>query len=98
MATAKPKREYIVDATYQPTTSADICYEFIENYCYEKKQMKWLVDTLQKSIVDKNGKTRSYPFVNLRADFVNKFFPDIVAPQKPSETMLERALKRAKEK
>lgn len=92
----KEKKEitYRIDADFAPTDINDICIEFIENYCVAKKETGWLVDTVSKSIVDKTGKKRDYPFVSIRADFVKKFFPEIVKGTSKGETIKERILRK----
>ena len=69
---------YRVDSAFVPNDISEICLEFIENYCEAHDEIDWLCDTVSKTITDKNGKKRDYPFVNVRADFVKTFFPDIV--------------------
>lgn len=69
--------EYCISADFVPAKVADICTEFIENYCVANNEVEWLCQKYESTIVDKDGKKRPYPFVNLRADFVTKFFPAI---------------------
>lgn len=92
----KEKKEitYRIDADFTPTDINDICIEFMENYCIAKKETEWLVDTVSKRIVDKKGKERDYPFVSLRADFVKKFFPEIIKGEDKKETIKQRILRK----
>lgn len=74
--------EYRVDADFVPTKTAEIAPEFIENYCVANGKIDWLIEKVQLTITDKNGKVKDYPFVNLRADFVKDFFPSILEGKK----------------
>ncbi len=81
---------YRIDEDFKPSKIGDICSEFIENWCVANNQVDWLVSevniteykTKKKqpdgSVVEETVKCDNYPFVNLRADFVNKFFPSIL--------------------
>ena len=86
--------KYRVDADFVPQKASDITPEFIENYCVANDEVAWLVEAVQKKITDKNGKKRDYPFVNLRADFVAKYFPDLAAAKKPALSFKEQILKK----
>ena len=87
------EKEYRIDADFVPTTTADIAPEFIENWCVANKKTDWLVEEVQKTITDKNGKEKDLPFVNLRADFVKEFFPSIISgSSKKGETFKDRIL------
>lgn len=95
---------YRIDADFVPTETKQISQEFIENWCVAHGHTEWLVAecsitsfTTQK----KNKETgvmetvtvecKSYPFVNLRADFVHKFFPSILkGTVTKGETFAER--------
>lgn len=88
--------EYRVDAGFIPQAVGDICPEFIEAYCVANNQTDWLVEQVEKNIVDKNGKEKSLPFVSLRAEFVKKFFPKAIAASKPAETFKDRILAKYK--
>lgn len=95
---------YRVDADFVPTATTQISQEFIENYCVANNQLEWLVaecNITSYQTSKKNKETgvletitvdcKSYPFVNLRADFVHKFFPDILKPKSAqTETFTER--------
>ena len=89
--TIKIKEKFRVDAGFKPTGIEQICEEFIENYCEANNAIVWLLDEVNKTeytTKKKNKETgemeekivscKNYPFVNLRSDFVNKFFPDIL--------------------
>lgn len=82
---------YRVDAAFKPATINEISMEFIENYCVANNEIPWLLATInttsyQVERKDKEtGKTytetvtcENYPFVNIRKDFVYKFFPSII--------------------
>ena len=84
---------YRIDAAFVPSDISEICLEFIENYCEANNQIDWLVDTVSKTITDKKGKKRDYPFVNVRADFAKTFFSDIIKGDKnEAPTMKARIL------
>lgn len=85
--------EYRTDADFSPKKIDDICIEFIENYCVANNQIDWLLEASnEKEIINKAkdkekiGKKKKKSFVGLRADFVKKFFPEIVVgkPEKVS--------------
>lgn len=88
--------KYRVDAAFEPEKISDITPEFIENYCAANEEIEWLVKEVQLTITDKNGKKRDYPFVSLRADFVKKFFPEILTKRGSEESFKDRILKKYK--
>lgn len=77
---------YRIDADFKPAAISDICMEFIVNYCEDKNQINWLMEKVNTTIVDKNGKNRDYPFVSIRADFMNEFFPSIAKGDKKQKS------------
>ena len=83
--------EYRVDADFIPERINEVSLDFIINYCKANKEVAWLKETAEKTKTDKHGKVMRYPFVNLRADFMNKFFPDKVVGKKDEqkETMYD---------
>ena len=94
---------YRVDAAFKPTEIGEICIEFIENYCVANNQVEWLlekVNTTSYIVERKNEETGekyketvecdNYPFVNLRRDFVEKFFKSILKGNQTSETFKDR--------
>ena len=80
---------YRIDADFVPTAMADICQEFIENYCKAKNEMEWLLEQVNETITDKNGKIRDKGFVAIRSEFCDKFFKDLRASEK-AETWKEK--------
>ena len=94
--------KYRVDAGFVPTEISDICMEFIENYCVAFKEIEWLVTTMnitEYEVVRNKGKENeytetvkcdNYPFVNVRRDFVKKFFPKIIKGENANETWKDR--------
>ena len=70
--------KYRIDADFVPENINEVCLEFIVNYCKANKEVDWLKETANKFIIDKKEVERRYPFVKLRADFMNKFFPSKV--------------------
>ena len=93
--------QYRIDADFKPSKIGDISMEFIENYCVANNQIDWLleeVNTTTYSVIRDKGKptertevvtTDNYPFVNIRKDFVLKFFPSILGKDEP-QTWKER--------
>ena len=85
---------YRIDAGFKPTEISDICMEFIEAYCVANNEIEWLleeVNTTAYTVIRDKGKPTerkevvacdNYPFVNLRKDFVEKFFPRIIKGSK----------------
>ena len=82
---------YRVDAAFKPAEISEICIEFIENYCVTNNKIDWLIEKVntpsyQVERKDKNTGEKfvetvacdNYPFVNLRRDFVQAFFPQIL--------------------
>ena len=92
---AEVATKFRVDADFIPDDINQVSLEFIINYCKAHKEVKWLKETAEKTITDKQGKVRDYPFVNLRSDFMKKFFSDKVkgkAEKKPTMYDLIKAL------
>ena len=85
----KEEVTFRVDAAYVPESIADVSYEFIENYCDANDEGDWLLEKVDTVITDKNGASRDYPFVNLRSDFVKKFFPDIIVGERSNENSIK---------
>lgn len=89
---------YHTEATFKPKKISEISMEFIEAYCVANKELDWLLETVNKPFTytykkGKNeGKKKSvdYPFVNIRKDFVAKFFPEILVGEKKTETLRAR--------
>jgi hypothetical protein len=84
--------QYRVDAEFKPKEINDICKEFIENYCVAKNETEWFVNTISKPFVYSKGEKKGYidekkdyPFVAVRADFVKKFFPEILKVKEEEE-------------
>lgn len=96
------KTQYRVDAEFEPETIGDICMEFIENYCVANNQIDWLLDEInitEYTVIRDKGKATeyeevvkcdNYPFVNLRRDFVEKFFKKIIKGDDDKKTWKER--------
>lgn len=81
----KVETKYRIDADFVPSSINEVCLEFMMNYCKAKKEGAWLIEKANTTITDKQGKERDYPFVNLRADFMNKFFPSALKGNTPAE-------------
>lgn len=80
-----------IDADFVPAKANQICMEFIENYCVANDKIDWLLEEVNittYSIERKNPETGkketkivkcdNYPFVNLRRDFIQAYFPAIL--------------------
>jgi hypothetical protein len=98
---------YRVDADFVPTSIKEIVMDFVVNYCEANGETEWLLDEVNKPFQkkqvkkDKEGNVISekmvkadYPFVNLRTDFVKKFFPDIIVGEVKEETWREKLNKK----
>lgn len=89
---------YRVDASFVPTAINDICNEFIENWCVANNKVEWLVqkvNTTSYQVKRKDGtidtvECDNYPFVNLRRDFVETFFPSIIKGEAKKETFKDK--------
>lgn len=94
---------YRVDAAFKPEEISEISIEFIENYCVANNKIDWLlekVNTTSYIVERKNEETgekyketvecENYPFVNLRRDFVEKFFPKILKGKITNETFKDK--------
>ena len=81
-ATVKEEVKYRVDADFVPENPNQVCLEFMMNYCKAHNEGDWLIATASKTIPGKNGTTKDYPFVSLRADFMNKFFKNAATSNK----------------
>jgi len=86
--------EYRIDSDFIPKTADDICQEFIVNYCIAKgkEDTKWLYDLMNKEETKviksgKNkGKEKTYKIsaLEVRKEFINKYFPNLSAQEKTS--------------
>lgn len=90
--------KYRIDADFVPSASSEICMDFIENYCVAKNRTDWLVEVVQKTkpVKDKDGnntdKTRDYTFIEIRAEFVDEFFPQIKGKKKKNKPTLKEKI------
>ena len=90
--------KYRIDADFVPSASSEICMDFIENYCVANKKTDWLVEVVQKTkpVKDKDGKdtgkTRDYNFIEIRAEFVDEFFPQIKGKKKKTKMTLKEQI------
>ena len=93
---------YRVDAEFVPNKANDICMEFIVNYCEANNETNWLLDEVNISSYTVKRKDKAtgatytetvscsnYPFVNLRKDFIKKFFPNLINNSSKKETWKE---------
>lgn len=82
--------KYRIDAGFKPTEIGEISMEFIEAYCVAHDEIDWLLEEInitEYAVIRDKGKPSehkeivkcdNYPFVNLRKDFVEKFFSNII--------------------
>lgn len=94
--------QYRIDADFTPSKIGEISMEFIENYCVANNAIGWLLEEVNittYSVTRDKGKpterkevvtTDNYPFVNLRKDFAEKFFPSIIGKESTTQTWKER--------
>lgn len=84
---------YHAEPEYNPPKIADICEEFIVNYCEANGHTDWLVEMVNTKVPTKkldeegNPKKVYMPFVSLRSEFAKKFFPKCIkgdSGKKPS--------------
>lgn len=102
----KVETTYRIDADFVPQSANEICMEFVENYCVAHNEIEWLLEevniTAYAVIRDKGKPTErtevvkcdNYPFVNLRKDFIAKFFPKIIKGSDTTETWKDRLNKK----
>lgn len=94
---------YRVDAGFKPSEISEVCIEFIENYCVANKKIDWLLEKVNTTSYEVERKDKetgakfmetvqcdNYPFVNLRKDFVEKFFPSIIKGNTSPETFKDK--------
>lgn len=87
--------KYRIDAGFKPTEISEISMEFIENWCVANNEVEWLLEEVNISEYGVKRKDKAtgeeytevvkcdnYPFVNLRKDFVEKFFSYILKGKK----------------
>lgn len=94
---------YRVDPAFKPAAIGEISMEFIENYCVANSEIEWLLATINTTSYQVERKDKetgrtytetvscsNYPFVNLRKDFVKKFFPAIIKGKATPETWKDK--------
>lgn len=83
----KEPKEYCVFPAI-PSTIGEINGEYLIAYCVANKEVKWLKETANKEKEDKNGVVKKYSFLQMRQDFVLKFFPELANKPKPKKPTL----------
>lgn len=82
--------KYRVDADFVPTQQNEICIEFIKNYCISKgkEDVKWLIDLMTTNVETNSEKKKARKITNLeiRKQFVNKYFPSLVGIKATDKT------------
>lgn len=104
------KNKYRVDVDFEPEKASEICGEFIDNYCIAKgkEDIEWLINLTEKEVevTIKNGKNKGkvkkqkISDLEIRKEFVNKYFPKLKAKEKetPKRDLRLEKLKKALEK
>lgn len=102
--------KYRIDVDFVPEKASDICGEFIDNYCIAKgkEDIEWLINLTEKEVevTIKKGKNKGekrkqkISDLEIRKEFVNKYFPDLKAKEKetPKRDLRLEKLKKALEK
>jgi len=90
---AEPK-VYNTSPTFIPNNINEISIDFIINYCTAKGKadIAWLKALAAAKVApDKNGRERRISFIEIRKEFVKKYFPSIApAAKEKKPTMYER--------
>lgn len=86
--------KYRVDSDFIPTEQNQICIDFIKNYCMSKgkEDVQWLLNLMTTKITDnENKKSRKITNLEIRKQFVNKYFPSLVGnkPTDKTQAILE---------
>lgn len=77
--------EYRIDAEFVPSKQEEICEEFIINYCKDDdNNAEWLYSQFTEIVKDKNGKAVKKSFLQIRKEFISKFFPALLVGKKKS--------------
>lgn len=69
----------------------DIALNDIIAVCKEKDEIAWLKETAAKTFPKKSNpeETRKITFVELKAEWMNKFYPEAVGPKEKEPTMFD---------
>ena len=68
----------------KPSGIKDITIEYIIAYCeQEDESMEWLKTLVDEEKTNKDGKPRNATFIEIRSEFINKYFPALFSG-KPS--------------
>lgn len=93
--------QYRVDADFIPQKADEICQDFIVNYCEKTGEEDWLYRMFTEKIErkDKEGNIKQVErtALEVRKEFIAKFFPSLVVEKKP-KTAKELFLQRYREK
>ncbi len=88
---AKEPRTYNTNPTFVPTKANEISIDFIINYCEANNKIAWLQEVASKEVPpNKNGKERKISFMEIRNEFVIKFFPTIAPKAEKKLSMYDR--------
>lgn len=94
--TAQVEATYRIDVDFVPSEINEICEEFIQAYCVAQGDAEWLVNQyttkIDCKIRDKEDKKkivkiekREQPFINIRKNFAEKYFPGCIKGQPEKE-------------
>ena len=88
------EKSVVVNGVKAPESVSKINKQFIKEFCENAtpKEKKWIVLTLERAIEEKGTKGG---FLAFRSEFADKFFPEIVAknkPKKPQPSFLDEIL------
>lgn len=90
--------EYRIDSDFEPKEAKEICIEFIVNYCKAqgKEAVKWLYDLMNTNIVfekeDGEKDTRKITHLEIRKQFVEKYFAHIIKEDKSKKKKIDSLL------
>lgn len=66
-----------------------INFDFIKDYCVRNGEVEWLKQCSHEPVPDdKNGNERRKSYIEIRRDFIKKFFPDL-APKAKKPTIYD---------
>lgn len=84
------KTTYNTDPKFKPSKPEQICEEFIINYCKDDdEKAEWLFKQYEEIVKDKNGKAVKKSFLQIRKEFIELYFADIVVSSKKSSAKEE---------
>lgn len=79
------------------TNAKELDYPYIMEYVIEHGEaaMQWLLELQEsKGKPDKSGKERKKSFIEIRQEFVMKYMPELIPPEKPKKATMEDGAKK----